>query len=114
MANLWERVNQNGAERINIHFIVAGLKGYYANTQDNTVGFTRVQVRDALNNILANDNYSALTAGEESDLNGIADAIDAQPNVNAAQTFLLLVEALMIAAEIGEISETKWRADLGI
>lgn len=114
MAGLWERTKGDGAERINIHFIVAGLSGYFVNSQDNTVGFTRIQVRDGLNAILAESGYAALTAAEETDLNGIADTLDAQQNNTAKLIFLRLVEALFIAAEAGQVSETKWRNDLGI
>ena len=114
MAGLWERVKPDGAERINIHLIVAGLSGYFANTVDGTKGFTRVQVRDALNAVLTGDGYSALTAAEETDLNGIADEIDAQTNNTTKLIFLRLVESVMIAAEAGQINETKWRGDLGI
>ncbi len=112
MAGLWERVRNDidVDDRINVHLVVAGLEAYFANTQDSSKGVTRIQVKNAINSQLV----VPLTTAEETDLNGIADEIDAQSNVNAKQTFLFLIEYAMIAAELDVINETKWRGDLGI
>ena len=115
MAGLWERVRGDADDRINIHLIEAALGGYHINAHiDGTKGFTRVQVKDTINNELIANGAAVLTAAEETDLNAIADEIDAQANDTARLHYLVGAKAVFIAAELEEITEAKWRADLGI
>jgi len=104
MAGIWERIKPGGNDRISIHMIVAGLKGYATGV------FTTVQVRDALNAKLA----TPLTAAEQTDLTNMAVQIDDLTNTTAKLVYGNNLEAIMIAAENGAVNETKFRADLGI
>lgn len=114
MADLWELVKEDAVGRIPTHYIVAGLKGRQVNIENSSVGFTAAQILDGINALRAADGLPALTSGEQSDLSGINSTLEGQPNANARLVFTNLVEALFIAAELGQINETKWRNDLGI
>lgn len=103
MAGLWERVKPTGADRINVHLIVASLKGFSAGI------FTAVQVRDALNNHIANP----LTTEEQADLTAISNQITGTATVKLTYVVGKL-EPLMIAAESGDVTESFWRTNLGI
>ena len=92
-------------DRVNVHLVVAGIKGFAAGI------FTGAGVIDVLNNHLA----TPLTTAESADLSAIASAVTGQANNTAKLLYVVgKVEPLMIAAETGDISESKWRADLGI
>lgn len=110
MAGLWERVRPDANDRVNVHLIVASIKAYYVQTEDATKGATRLQIRNHLDAHL----QTPLSGAEITDLEGIADTIDGLPNANAKQSFVFLCEYAFIAAETGDINETKWRSDLGI
>jgi len=114
MAGLWERVKPDGTERINIHLIVAGLRGYFVNTVDSGKGATQGQVLSAINSQLTASGYSALDAAEQTDLSDIAAELDLQSTNTAKLIYLCNLEYVMIAAEVGEVAEAKWRNDLGI
>jgi hypothetical protein len=105
MAGLYERVKGGGTDRINIHLIVAGVKGYAAGI------WSRAQILTALNNQVS----TSLDTAEQTDLNDIADVIDALSTTTDKLVYVVgKLEPSMIAAEINEINETKWRTDLGI
>lgn len=114
MAGLWELVKTDAENRLQTHFIVAAIKGRQANISDNTVGFTAVQIIDALNAMRTADGHPTLTTEETADLSGINTALSGLGTVAARQTYVNLVEAVFVAAEAGQVSEAKWRADLGI
>lgn len=114
MAGLWELVKEDGVNRISVHFIVAALKGRQANISNAAVGFTAAQILTALNAMRTEDGFPVFTAAEEADLTGINAALAGQGTVAARQTYVNLAEAMFIAAEAGQVSEAKWRADLGI
>jgi len=114
VADLWERIKPDGTDRINIHLMIAAQKAYYVHDQDATKGATVAKIKTALNNQLTGQGSPTLTAGENNDLDDIATQHDAQPNINAKQTYVMLVEWIMTAAELGEVNETQWRNELGI
>jgi len=114
MAGLWERVRPDALSRIDMHLIIAAMRAYHVNTVDASKGATRLQIRDGLNQILAEENAPLLSAAEEADLTAIADAFDAQTNQINKLIFISGLEYVMIAAEKGVIGEAKWRNDLGI
>lgn len=103
MAGLWERIRPGADDRISVHMLVASLKGY------GTAVFTKLQVKNALNGILE----SPLTAEEETDLNNLANQLDSLLTLDK-RGYENKLEALTIAAELGQVGETKWRTDLGI
>jgi len=114
MAGLWELVKSDAENRISTHFIVAALKGRQANIQNAAVGFTAAQILTSLNALRIAKNQPVLTVEEEADLTAINAALVANGTVAARQTYVNLVEAIFIAAEVGQVGETKWRSDLGI
>ena len=111
MAGLWERIKPGADDRVSVHLLESGLGGVYIDEHsDPGNGFTRLQVRDAINSLLA----SPLTAGEEADLVAIADVIDGLANNNLRQDYLIKLNALTIAAEMGVVTEATFRTKLGI
>ena len=103
MAGLYDRINAQN-DNINIHFLVAGLKGY------GTGAWTRTQVLTSVNSLLV----APLTTAEETDYDAIADALDGQSNALAKLGYANQVEAAMIAAEAGVLSDAGWRTALEI
>jgi hypothetical protein len=104
MAGLYDRITAQ-EDKINIHYIVAGLKGY------GTGKATRVQVRDAINTDVTNP----MTAAEEADFNAIADELDAQLNATAKLGYVNQVEYAMIAAgSLDALNDAQWRSALDI
>ena len=102
MAGLFDRIN--GADNINVHYIVAGLRGYGAGE------WTRAAVLAGVNSLLD----SPLITGEQDDFAAIADEMDAQSNTTSKLVYMAKVEAAMIAAESGVLAEAGWRTMLGI
>ncbi len=114
MADLWELVKQDANQRVSTHFIVASIKGRQANIEDSGVGFTAAQIVSSLESMRTEENHPALTTGEKDDLSAINTVLVGLPTMTSMLTYANLVEALFIAAEMGQVSETKWRSDLGI
>ncbi len=110
MAGLWERVKPDADDRISIHLIEAAYGGYFINTVNAAKGATKAQILAAINNHLV----TPLTGPEQTDLNAIADQVDAQSNNINKLIFLTGLKYVFIAAEMGEVNEAKWRNDLGI
>lgn len=109
MAGLWERVKSSGTERVNVHLVIAGIKGYSAGV------FTAQQVTDALNRNLTLQSYATLTAVEIADLSAIATQITAAGSVTNKLVYVVgKLEPVMMAAETGDCSEAFWRTALGI
>ena len=103
MAGLYDRITTSD-DNVQVHYLVAGLKGY------GTGIWTRVQVLNGINALLA----SPLTAAEEADYDAIADQMDVQANATAKLGYGNQIEAAMIAAEAGLLTDTSWRTALGI
>jgi len=104
MAGLWERIRPDVNDRVETHYIVAAYKGYHSGI------FTKAQILTALNNLLE----TPLTTAEQTDMDDIADQIDAQTNNTTRLMYLNGIEALWIAVEAEQVLEAKWRSDLGI
>lgn len=103
MAGLYDRITI-ADDNVQVHFLVAGVKGYGAGI------WTRAQVLASINSLL----QSPLTAAEEADYDAIADALDGQANATAKLGYGNQVEAAMIAAEAGLVTDAAWRAALEI
>jgi len=112
MAGIWERIRPGVDDRINAHLLDASMKGYYTFLEDNTVGASKPQIVNHLNAHLE----TPLSGQELTDLSDIADVVAVKLAIssNAAQGYVLLHEYVTMAAETGDIGETKYRADLGI
>lgn len=105
MSGLWERLKPDATDRINVHLVVAGIKGYSANI------FTGQQVIDALNRHV----QTPLTVAEKADLTNITAQITAQGTVTAKLVYVVgKLEPVMVAAETGDCTEAFWRSTLGI
>jgi hypothetical protein len=114
MAGLWELVKSDADHRLGTHYIVAAIRGRLANIANSGVGFTVAQILSALNALRMADNQPELTAEETADLSAINSTLEAQGTATGRLIYAGLVEAVFIAAEMGQINETKWRNDLGI
>lgn len=111
MAGLWERVRPDVEDRVAVHLIVAAYSGYFVNTvTSGAKGATKAQILAAINAEL----QTPLSGAEQTDLDAIADQIDAQSNNINKLIFIRGIEYAFIAAEMGAINEAKWRGDLGI
>jgi len=105
MSGLWERLKPDATDRINVHLVVAGIKGYSAGV------FTAQQVIDALDRHL----QTPLTVAEKADLSAIAAQITAAGTTTAKLTYVVgKLEPVMVAAETGDCTEGFWRSALGI
>ncbi len=114
MAGLWELVKEDAVDRLSTHFVVGAMKGRQANIANAAVGFTAAQILTALNAMRTAEGKPVLTAAEETDLTGINTTLTNQGTVAARESDGNLGEAVLSAAEMGQVSETKWRGDLGI
>ena len=111
MAGLWERVRPDVDDRVNIHLIEAAYGAYLINTATaGAKGTTKAQILSAVNSELV----TPLSAAEQTDLDLIADEIDAQSNLTNKLLYLAGLKYVFVAAEEGLVTETKWRQDLGI
>ena len=110
MAGLWERVKNEAEDRVAVHLIEAAFGAYYVNTVDGSKGATAAQILTAINNQLE----TPLDAASQTDLSDIAAEIDALANNTQKLIYLVGLKYVFIAAEMGEVNETKWRNDLGI
>jgi len=105
MAGLWERLKPTATDRVNVHLVVAGIKGFSASI------FTAQQVLDALNRHL----QTPLTAPEIADLSAIAAQVTAAGTVTNKLVYVVgKLEPVMVAAETGDCTEAFWRSSLGI
>jgi hypothetical protein len=102
MAGLFDRVNSS--DNVNIHYVVAGIKGY------GTGIWTRAQVLSGVNSLLV----SPLGTAAADDFAAIADELDGKSNATLKLIYVNVIEAVMIAAASEVISEAGWRTALGI
>jgi hypothetical protein len=102
MAGLYDRITISD-DNVQVHFLVAGLKGYGAGI------WTRVQVLNSVNSLLV----APLTAAEEADYDAIADVMDSK-NAIGKLGYANQVEAAMIAAAADLLNDTTWRGALEI
>ena len=110
MSGLWERVRGDADDRVPLHLIEAAFGAYFVNTVNGAKGATKAQILAAINNQVE----VPLSAAEQTDLNAIADQVDAQSNNTNKLIYLVGLKYVFVAAEMGEVDETKWRNDLGI
>ena len=105
MAGIYDRILPETDDNVPVHILYAAIVTYSEGI------FTKVQIRNAINGIL----QSPLTSAEETDLDGIADGIDAEVGVNNKLRYLHRLNALSMAIEIGiSVTETQYRNNLGI
>ena len=104
MPGIWERVKSSAADRLSSHMVDAALTLYSAGN------FTSQQVLDGINGQLA----SALAGVEVTDLSNIRAAMDAISQTANKLVYVGKVRAAFLAGEVGAITESQFRAILGI
>ena len=105
MAGIYDRIQPEAADNVPVHILYAAIVTYSEGI------FTKVQIRNAINGTL----QSPLTTAEETDLDGMADGIDAEVGVNNKLRYLHRLNALSLAIESGvNVTETQYRTNLGI
>lgn len=103
MAGIYDRLTAESA--ISPHAIFSGIVAYAEAI------FTKSQILAGINATLA----TPLTAAEITDLEAIADAIDAEGTLTAKMRYLNKVHAFNMAVQSGMgVSEVVYRAQLGI
>lgn len=107
MAGIFDRIKPNvseSTERIPVQLISSAVVLYATGT------YTRGQILAAINDYLTVN----LTAQEQLDLGQWADEVDAITGADPKQTYALKLNAALIAAEFGMISENQLRSVTGI
>ena len=123
--NFWHRVRPGGlgpedpragAERgdsgwgrVQIHYIVAGYKGYAAPDP-----WGRGAIKAKLNAWFLAQEYPTLDVGEEADMDKIFDHMDSLTSNGKTQYAVTNNEPAFIAASAGVINEAEWRDTLNI
>lgn len=104
MAGLYDIIASGGDAKLDNHLMDAAL------VLVATGDVTEAAAKTALENKLGR----VLTAAEDTDLSNINTELNAQPDTTAKLVYNAKVMAAGIAAENGEITDTKWRSILGI
>ena len=108
--SLWDRISSTSDDRVPTHLIVAGYRAYFINGIDSSKGATKANILAAINSHVE----TPMSACAQTDLDNIADQIDLQANNTAKLIYIQGLEWTFMAAEFGEITESKFRSDLDI
>jgi len=113
MAGFWERISNSGELQEPIGRI--GINQIEAVLVQNAIGmYTPIELKDKLNQRLANKGHTELDAAEIADFQALVAELDSQANVTAKHTWLLKLRSMLTDAEMGLCDETEFRTQMGI